>query len=156
MRQSKTGGTGGFGVRANIDHRAERNRVNREDTPNRRAFSLLHEFAHLMLGQSGASDLNVDAARPPETQHVEVFCNADAAAALVPRERLLSQEIVQHYGARSVQWNDDDLLELANLFAVRRIALLRRLREGIMRRCVFYCNLQYFCSIPNYPADTNG
>ena len=80
-----------------------------------------------MLGQSGASDLNVDAARPPETQRVEVFCNAVAAAALVPRERLLSQEIVQHYGARSVQWHDDDLLELANLFAVSRIALLRRL-----------------------------
>ena len=101
--------------------------VNRKDTPNRRTFSLLHEFAHLMLGQSGASDLNVDAARPPETQRVEVFCNAVAAAALVPRERLLSQEIVQHYGARSVQWHDDDLLELANLFAVSRIALLRRL-----------------------------
>ena len=101
--------------------------VNRKDTPNRRTFSLLHEFAHLMLGQSGASDLNVDAARPPETQRVEVFCNAVAAAALVPRERLLSQEIVRHYSARSVQWHDDDLLELANLFAVSRIALLRRL-----------------------------
>lgn len=101
--------------------------VNRKDTPNRRTFSLLHEFAHLMLGQSGASDLDVDASRPPETQRVEVFCNAAAAAALMPKERLLSQDVVRHYGAESTEWQDDDIHELANLFGVSRIAVLRRL-----------------------------
>ena len=101
--------------------------VNRKDVPNRRTFSLLHEFAHLMLGQSGTSDLDVDATRPPETQQVEVFCNAVSAAALMPRERLFGMEKVQSYGARSTDWDEDDLIELAHLFGVSRIAILRRL-----------------------------
>jgi Zn-dependent peptidase ImmA (M78 family) len=101
--------------------------VNRKDTPNRRTFSLLHEFAHLMLGQSGASDLDVDATRPPETQRVEIFCNAVAAAALMPKERVLGQDIVQRYGLESTEWHDDEIHELANQFGVSRIAILRRL-----------------------------
>jgi Zn-dependent peptidase ImmA (M78 family) len=80
-----------------------------------------------MLGQSGASDLDVDATRPPETQRVEVFCNAVAAAALMPKERLLGQDVVQRYGVNSTSWRDDDLHELANQFGVSRIAILRRL-----------------------------
>lgn len=39
--------------------------VSQADTPpTRRTFSLLHEFAHLLLRMSGVSDLEVDAARP--------------------------------------------------------------------------------------------
>ena len=110
---------------------AERKRpiiaVNRGDVPNRRTFSLLHEFVHLLLGQSGASDLDVDATRPPETQAVEVFCNAAAAAALMPHDHLLGMEAVQARGYESDAWADDELHEIAHLFGVSRIALLRRL-----------------------------
>ena len=101
--------------------------VNRKDVPNRRTFSLLHEFAHLVLGQSGASDLEVDAERPPETQSVEVFCNAVAASALMPRERLLAMGIVQNEGTRSTDWQEGDLHKLAQTFGVSREAILRRL-----------------------------
>jgi len=59
--------------------------VNHKNTFNRRRFSLLHEFAHLMLRLSGVSDLDVDADRPPEDQRVEVSCTRVAAAALLPR-----------------------------------------------------------------------
>jgi len=112
--------------------------VNKKDVPNRRTFSLLHEFTHLMLGQSGASDLDVDATRPPETQRIEVFCNAAAAAALMPRERLLSQGVVQHYGSKSTQWEEEDIHELANLFGVSRLAILRRLLTFGRTTKVFY------------------
>lgn len=101
--------------------------VNRKDVPNRRTFSLLHEFVHLMIGESGTSDLQVDAARPPESQKVEVFCNAAAAAALIPKNLLLEQDIVQRYGSKSVAWDDEHVLELAHLFGVSRVAVLRRL-----------------------------
>lgn len=101
--------------------------VNRKDVPNRRTFSLLHEFVHLMLGQSGASYLEVDATRPPETQAVEVFCNAAAAAALVPRDRLLDSVSVQRHDRKSVEWDEVDLHELAAQFGVSRLAILRRL-----------------------------
>jgi transcriptional regulator with XRE-family HTH domain len=40
--------------------------VNRKDALTRRTFSLLHEFAHLMIHVSGVSDLETDEKRPPE------------------------------------------------------------------------------------------
>jgi Zn-dependent peptidase ImmA (M78 family)/DNA-binding transcriptional regulator YiaG len=101
--------------------------VNRKDPPTRRTFSLLHEFAHLMVRVSGVSDLETDAKRPPEDQRIEVFCNHVAAAALIPRDALLSDPRVVAQGPRSTSWSDDALSELARQFTVSREALLRRL-----------------------------
>lgn len=101
--------------------------VNRKDMPNRRTFGLLHEFVHILMKLSGASDLFVDATRPPEVQRVEVFCNRVAAATLIPRDKLLGLPTVQHYGLKSTDWQDDELSEIADNFGVSRIALLRRL-----------------------------
>jgi Zn-dependent peptidase ImmA (M78 family)/DNA-binding XRE family transcriptional regulator len=101
--------------------------VNRKDVPARRTFSLLHELVHLMLHVSGVSDLVTDAARPPEDQRIEIFCNQVAAAALIPKDALLSEPIVGAQGARSANWSDAELRELARQFSVSREALLRRL-----------------------------
>ena len=112
--------------------------VNRKDVPNRRTFSLLHEFTHLMLRQSGASDLDVDATMPPETQQVEVYCNAVAGAALIPRDRLLGIRGVQDQPALSEDWDDDQLHDIANQFGVSRIVLLRRLLKFRKTTTEFY------------------
>jgi Zn-dependent peptidase ImmA (M78 family)/transcriptional regulator with XRE-family HTH domain len=101
--------------------------VNRKDAPARRTFSLLHELAHLMLHVSGVSDSVTDAARPPEDQKLEVFCNQVAAAALIPKDALLSNPTVVAQGARSTNWSDGELRELAREFNVSREALVRRL-----------------------------
>lgn len=101
--------------------------VNRNDAPNRRTFSLLHEFVHILLKLSGASDLDVDATRPPEEQKVEVFCNHVAAAALMPREEVLGLPVVQAHPGRSTNWNDEDIREAGDLLGVSRDAFLRRL-----------------------------
>lgn len=101
--------------------------VNRKDVPNRRTFSLLHEFVHLLLGQSGTSDLEVDAARPPETQTVEIFCNAVAAAALMPKSLFIGSDTVQFHGSGEATWTEEELYELAHSFGVSRHAALRRL-----------------------------
>jgi Zn-dependent peptidase ImmA (M78 family) len=101
--------------------------VNRKDIPARRTFSLLHDLAHLMLHISGVSDLVTDAARPPEDQQLEVFCNQVAAAALIPKNSLLAEPVVVALGARSTGWSDGALSELARQFNVSREALLRRL-----------------------------
>jgi Zn-dependent peptidase ImmA (M78 family)/DNA-binding XRE family transcriptional regulator len=101
--------------------------VNRSDTPNRRTFSLLHEFVHILLQLSGASELDVDAARPPEEQAVEVFCNRTAAATLIPQTQLLGSPLVESRGQRNENWTDDNIRELADSFGVSREALLRRL-----------------------------
>lgn len=93
---------------------------------NRRTFGLLHEFAHLMLRQSGVSDLDVDASRPPEDQRVEVFCNHVAAAALIPRERFLAEDIL-HWRSGRAEWDDREIEELAKVYSVSREAVVRRL-----------------------------
>jgi Zn-dependent peptidase ImmA (M78 family) len=101
--------------------------VNRKDVFSRRGFSLLHEFAHLMLRVSGASDLDVDAARPPEDAQIEVFCNHVAAATLMPREHFLGEAIVQELGAATAEWSNAQIEELAKLYGVSREAVVRRL-----------------------------
>lgn len=101
--------------------------VNRRDTYSRRVFSLLHEFVHLMLCVSGASDLDADAARPPEDARVESFCNQVAAAGLMPRERFLAESAVQSAATSAIEWPDKTIEELSKHYSVSREAIVRRL-----------------------------
>ena len=101
--------------------------VNRGDVPNRRTFSLLHEFSHLLLNLSGVSDLDVDTTRPPEEQRIEVFCNHVAAAALMPKEHVLSAPMVRAHPGKSTGWSDSDIRTVSDQFGVSREAFLRRL-----------------------------
>jgi Zn-dependent peptidase ImmA (M78 family) len=112
--------------------------VNRNDTLTRRTFSLLHELAHLMIRVSAVSDLETDAARPPEDQPIEVFCNQVAAAALMPKDALLKDSRVIAQGQRSESWSDDELSDLARQFNVSREALLRRLLTFDRTTLAFY------------------
>ena len=101
--------------------------VNRKDAPGRRLFSLLHELAHLMLHQSGISDLDPYGRRPVADEKVEVFCNAVAAAALMPRLQFLSQAEIARAPDGRRDWSDDDIAALAHTFSVSREAVVRRL-----------------------------
>lgn len=113
--------------------------VARKDTPpTRRTFSLIHEFAHLMLHMSGVSDLNVDAARPPEDQRVEVFCNWVAAATLMPKAAVLAEGAVRDYDGPSDGWPDEVIEELARNYSVSREAVLRRLLTFELTTQAFY------------------
>ncbi|PXF61788.1 MAG: hypothetical protein C4B59_02770 [Candidatus Methanogaster sp.] len=100
--------------------------LNSGDTPNGRIFTLLHEFAHIMLKEGGICDLNEDYDLPPEKQRIEIFCNHVAGAALIPREELLNEDIVirKTYGG---DWNDDELSTLAKRFKISEEVVLRRL-----------------------------
>ena len=101
--------------------------VNRADARSRRTFSLLHEFAHLLLAKSGVSEFYVDVDRPPEIQNVEVWCNAVAAAALFPRTMFLQEEVVQDHKKGNPIWTENDIKALANVFSMSRVSIVRRL-----------------------------
>lgn len=101
--------------------------VNRKDVFPRRVFSLLHEFAHTALRLSGVSDLDVDADRPPEDQRTEVFCNAVAAAALMPGALFLAEDVIAEAPAALREWEDASIEELAQRYSVSREAVVRRL-----------------------------
>lgn len=100
--------------------------VNRKDAMGRRVFSLLHELAHLMVHQSGVSDLD-DGRRQTSDQRVEVFCNKVAAAALMPKLQFLSQPTIGNAPSGRREWTDDDIGTLAKTFSVSREAVVRRL-----------------------------
>jgi Zn-dependent peptidase ImmA (M78 family) len=101
--------------------------VNRKDVFARRVFSLMHELVHLMLHQSGVSDLDVDAARAAHDEVVEVFCNAVAAAALMPKDLFLAEPVVIQRGPGRHEWTDDVIQLLATTFGVSRESIVRRL-----------------------------
>lgn len=55
--------------------------INTADCPEARLFTLLHELAHIWIGQSGVSD-----GEPNTHRKEEVFCNAVAAEFLAPEK----------------------------------------------------------------------
>jgi Zn-dependent peptidase ImmA (M78 family) len=90
-----------------------------------KAFTLVHELVHILLGESaisngGAEDLNATR----EEQVIERFCDAVAAAALMPRRLVLSFPITQGGGVRN--WTNDELRTIARAIGVSRHALLLR------------------------------
>jgi Zn-dependent peptidase ImmA (M78 family)/DNA-binding XRE family transcriptional regulator len=101
--------------------------VNRKDFPSARTFSLLHEFVHLMLRLSGLCDIEEVNDLPPEEQKVEIFCNRVAAATLIPRDHLLSEDLVMAHGVRPTEWAYGEIQELAKRYSVSRESLIRRL-----------------------------
>ncbi|WP_291158278.1 ImmA/IrrE family metallo-endopeptidase [Gemmatimonas sp. UBA7669] len=99
--------------------------VNRKDAYAARSFSLLHELAHIGLKSEGICDLSTDSSMPPEEQQLEVFCNAVAAAALIPRDALLRLPDVRRHDGQT--WDDAAIASLAKTFSCSREAILRRL-----------------------------
>lgn len=102
--------------------------VNKKDRVHGRIFSLLHEFFHLLLHESGLCDFDEDAQRPPAKSRIEIFCNHAAGAALVPRDDLLREPIVVGRGeGRHHLWSDEELAALGRIYGVSREVVLRRL-----------------------------
>lgn len=97
--------------------------VNALDAPRGQTFTLLHEFMHLLLRSGGLCDT-----LEPETgvaRRVEAWCNAAAAAAMMPKNAFLAEELVSPPGRRA--WDDDVLQYLSGRYGASREAVLRRL-----------------------------
>lgn len=101
--------------------------VNRKLRPNGRTFTLLHEFIHVLLGQSSICDIDESDQRPPEEQRVEVFCNAVAGAVLVPKKELLAHPIVRQASNLKHQWSIQEVEEISKNFSVSNEVVFRRL-----------------------------
>ncbi|MBB5806652.1 Zn-dependent peptidase ImmA (M78 family)/transcriptional regulator with XRE-family HTH domain [Saccharothrix ecbatanensis] len=93
--------------------------VNGADTKAAQIFTLAHELAHIWVGQSALSD--VDVASVPEN-HAERWCNQVAAEILVPAD-MLQKEFSRHNDITA------ELDRLAARFKVSTLVVLRRLRD---------------------------
>lgn len=101
--------------------------VNGSDAARGRLFSLLHEYAHLLLHTGGLCD-TVSEARPTTPDRVlEARCNAIAAAILMPRAAVLARPEVIALGDTPEGWDYETLAAAAAPFGTSAEALLRRL-----------------------------
>jgi Zn-dependent peptidase ImmA (M78 family) len=103
-----------------VDDRAPVVFVNGADSKSAQMFTLMHEVAHLWLGEGGVS--NVSAA-PAEGKGVETWCNAVAAEVLVPLDDLERE-------ANSDAETDAELSRLCKLFKVSSLVMLRRFLDA--------------------------
>lgn len=117
--------------------------LNRKDSPYGRTFSLLHELAHLMINRSGICQISAQgtvAGKPgkqpaekeevkalDQDQSIEIFCNQVAAAALMPKQRILEDDTVKSHVKSDETWTHDELEDLARRFTVSPEAVTRRL-----------------------------
>lgn len=101
--------------------------INRKLKPNGRIFTMLHEFVHVLLRENSLCDLDEDSLRPAKEQAVEVFCNAVAAATLMPKSEFISHHIVAARSRRREDWTDGELNALSKSFGASDEAVLRRL-----------------------------
>ena len=112
--------------------------VNRKLKYNGRTFTLLHECVHVFLEQNSLCDIEESVTRPPEEQRIEIFCNAVAAATLVPRDSLLADPIVAAHPSRPRDWDEDELASLGRVFGVSNEVILRRLLTAGRTSQAFY------------------
>lgn len=101
--------------------------VNRKLAVNGRTFTMLHEFTHILLGESSICDIDDFTPRGTEEIRTEVFCNHVAAAALMPRRWFLGHEVIEAQPRALTTWDDDQIRAVARTFGVSREATVRRL-----------------------------
>jgi Zn-dependent peptidase ImmA (M78 family)/DNA-binding XRE family transcriptional regulator len=88
--------------------------INTADAPTARLFTLIHELAHIWLGQSGISD-----AEPQADHTTEALCNAIAAEFLVPEKDF------KVYWNPSLAWQQN-IAPLTKYFRVSGVVIARR------------------------------
>ncbi|GAB3888767.1 ImmA/IrrE family metallo-endopeptidase [Terrabacter terrigena] len=108
--------------------------INATDPPRAQIFTALHEFAHLMLHAEGLCDL-IGSSTGTAAQ-VETWCNAVAAATLMPREPFLAA--LGDAATYSNSWEEDVIGQLSERWVVSREAVVRRLLSLNLTSATFY------------------
>jgi Zn-dependent peptidase ImmA (M78 family) len=97
--------------------------VSESDFPNARIFTLFHEYAHLLLRESG---LCLPFYANSAGGGIEPFCNRFAASVLIPESEARSWRIAQ---PRSANATDQVFKELADHYRVSRYVVLIRMKS---------------------------
>jgi Zn-dependent peptidase ImmA (M78 family)/DNA-binding XRE family transcriptional regulator len=111
--------------------------MNGQDAPRARVFTMLHEFAHVLIDQGGVCDAIEHRQKHAHGPDVEAFCNNVAGTAMVPTDALATHRIVAAHG-KSTRWDDDELAVIAGSFQASREVVLRRLLALGLTSRTFY------------------
>jgi Zn-dependent peptidase ImmA (M78 family)/DNA-binding XRE family transcriptional regulator len=96
--------------------------INVRDSKAAQIFTLIHELAHIWIGQSGISNPNFRKRSSQQKNKVEQFCNRVAAEVLIPKAEFLKN----WRGQVSIEGN---LRQLCVRFRVSTVAVLRQAFE---------------------------
>ncbi len=100
--------------------------VNAKDSPRGRVFTLIHEFAHVLINRGGLCDLHTTVRAHNQEEETEVFCNQVAGSLLLPATEFLSDPLVSGKATRG-PWEDSEIRILAEKYSVSQELVLRRL-----------------------------
>jgi Zn-dependent peptidase ImmA (M78 family) len=112
--------------------------LNGADAPRGRLFSLLHEFAHLVLHTAGLCDTTTDVRAVDPDRRLEARCNAIAAAILMPSAAVRERPEVVARNHAPQSWTYEALRSAAAPFGVSAEAFLRRLVTLGLANTSFY------------------
>ncbi len=100
--------------------------VNAKDSPRGRVFTLIHEFAHVLLNRGGLCDLHTTTRGGSQEEMTEIFCNQVAGVFLLPSREFLSEPLVTGKASRAT-WAEAEIRQLAEKYSVSQEVVLRRL-----------------------------
>lgn len=112
--------------------------INRKIAPNGRTFTMLHEFVHVLLGESSTCDIDDYTPRGQKEMQIEVFCNRVTASVLMPGRFFRAHDAVAAHPRGVVQWDDDEIRSIARTFGASREAAVRRLQTFGLTTTAFY------------------
>jgi Zn-dependent peptidase ImmA (M78 family)/transcriptional regulator with XRE-family HTH domain len=102
--------------------------VNIKDARRGRIFTMMHELAHIALGDGGICDLH-DTDKADDT---ETYCNRVAGAILFPREALIDSDVVREHPRGVSEWTPQEIEQISRRFGgSREAALVRLLTLGL-------------------------
>lgn len=99
--------------------------VNDQDARSAWSFTLLHELAHLWLGQTGVSGVNVE-------KEIERFCNDVASELLLPADELVQLDVTDVTNFETAQTRINVFANVRNLS--RSMVAYKLYRSGVIRQ----------------------
>ena len=106
--------------------------INNRDAKAAQIFTLAHELAHLWIGESGVSNLNLRVNPSEEQSRIEQYCNRVAAEVLIP-----SGEFRNDWNARKSL--DEAVSIVVRKYRVSSLVVLRRALDlGLMDQATFF------------------
>lgn len=110
------------------------------EAPTAQSFTLVHEFAHVLLRQSGVSGPIPRIGGPANTRRIEEWCNNFAGAFLLPQTNI--QQIFPRPANPLREIADETLKEIARHFGTSEHATLIRLVHLNYVRSAFYWDVK--------------
>ena len=101
---------------------------NSSDATHGRIFTIMHEFGHILLGESVLDSAKAGSHLYSGNVKVEQFCNSVAAAILIPQDDLHAFDLVRQRSKQGL-WSDGDIQQLSRRYNVSKAVMLRRLRR---------------------------